>query len=62
VAIRGDLRGFGGFVASRKKVRKRSYDFELGGDFGCLREVIWGVWARKNNQICRKSAQKCEKM
>ena len=66
--IRGDFRGFGGFGASRKKGKKRlnprlrsGQDFELGGGFGCLREVIWGIWARKNNQICRKSAQKCEK-
>jgi len=54
VAIRGDLRGFSGFDASRKKAKRRlaprlrsGQDFELGEGFGCLREAIWGIWVRE---------------
>jgi len=54
VAIRGDLRGFCGFDASRKKAKRRlaprlrsGQDFELGEGFGCLREAIWGIWVRE---------------
>jgi len=28
-------------------------DFELGGDFGCLREAVWRIWVRKKSPATR---------
>jgi len=46
-AIRGDLTGFWRVWYLEKKGLKKTFGFELSGDFGCLREAIWRIWVRK---------------
>jgi len=31
----------------KKKGLKKTFCFELSGDFGCLREAIWRIWVRE---------------